>query len=35
MKNDGPKGRLGENIATVFLVLAAFKTLGQFNVFPF
>jgi hypothetical protein len=31
----GAKSRLGEKIATVLLVLAAFKTLGQFNVFPF
>jgi hypothetical protein len=34
-KNDWTNGRQGEIIAAVLLVLAAFKTLGQFNVFPF
>jgi hypothetical protein len=32
-KNDGAKGRRGEKNTAVLLVLAAFKTLGQFNVF--
>jgi hypothetical protein len=34
LKNDKAKARPGENIAAVLLVLAEFKTLGQFNVFP-
>jgi hypothetical protein len=33
-KNDRAKGRLGEKIEEVLLVLAAFKTLDQFDVFP-
>jgi hypothetical protein len=32
-KNDRAKGRLGDKIEEVLLVLAAFKTLGQFDVF--
>jgi hypothetical protein len=33
-RNDRAKGRLGEKIEEVLLVLAAFKTFGQFDVFP-
>ncbi len=32
-KNDRAKGRLGDKIEEVLLGLAAFKTLGQFDVF--
>ncbi len=32
-KNETAKGRLGDKFEEVLLVLAAFKTLGQFDVF--
>jgi hypothetical protein len=33
LKNHEAKGKRGENFAVILLVLARFKTLGQFNIF--
>lgn len=35
MKNLGAKNRLGKKIEVIILVLATFKTFGQFNIFSF
>jgi hypothetical protein len=35
MKNLGAKNRLGKKIEVIIVVLATFKTFGQFNIFSF